>query len=331
MAIPDSEMKALFTLLPTLRQEDLDFSPGSLNTVEACLLSNVESYAILLEEKHGTAYRALIKYVGETFRQALGGKWTRSIDEPWGPSPIQEYPTIKGYPGEQVTFHFDTMLTAALSRGTGVSISTLLERNLESAAEYKAKVAKTPVRFSADQLDKLRFDSRRAFKSWLKKVPSEVRSLRDRVVVHSIGPALDRSAASLSILENWIIEWYYGSSELLAFGEVWTAKRLAAYVGATMIFHCPSLAWSMRLRGVPKETRGLPVLTAAAKPDVCMCPLLLVLDCADSRTGKVLATALGHATSVLGDQLVPDANNQVERRGQARARAYRLSGRQSSE
>jgi hypothetical protein len=264
------------------------------------LLSSVESYAILLEERNAAAFQALIKYVGETFRRALGGKWTRSIDEPWGSCPVQKYPTIKGYPGEQVIFHFDTMLTAALSRGTGVFISTLLESNLESAAEYKEKVSKPPVRFSPDQLDKLRLDSQRAFKSWIKKVPSLVRSLRNQRVVHSIGPALDRSAASLSILESWIVEWYYGSSELLAIGEVWTAERLAAYVGSTMSYLCSSLAWSMRMRGVAKEIRGLPILTAAGKPDVRICPLLLVLECADSRTGNVFARALEDATILVG-------------------------------
>ena len=134
----------------------------------------------------------------------------------------------------------------------------------------------------------------------------------------------------MSTLENWVLEWYYGSSELLTSGDRWTARRLASYVGATMIHLLgSSLTWSIRLAASAKAVRGLPVLAAAGKPEVRICPLLLVLGCADSRTGKVLATALAHATSVLGDKHV--RRNDIEPKGASAVHAKREIAEQGDE
>src|SRR5262245_19216573 len=118
----------------------------------------------------------------------------RPIEETWGVCRTGKYPTVKGYTGEQLSppLHFDTMFTAAISRETGVFISHLLEVRLEVAVEYKEKVAKPPVRFSDEQLDKMRFDAKGEFKSWLGDVDSQIHSLITERVVNSIGPALDR-------------------------------------------------------------------------------------------------------------------------------------------
>lgn len=79
----DDAIERLLALLPSdqMRQK-LDFSPPSLDTLEAWILERYSSTEAMLEQSETTIVDGLARYIGETYRMALGGHWDINLDDP---------------------------------------------------------------------------------------------------------------------------------------------------------------------------------------------------------------------------------------------------------
>ncbi len=72
-------------------REKLDYSPKSLEIVGEWLLSRYETYEITQSETDTALLFGAVCYVGETYRESLGGYWAIWPDEPeLGHSDIDE-------------------------------------------------------------------------------------------------------------------------------------------------------------------------------------------------------------------------------------------------
>lgn len=102
----------------------LDYSIASLNALENLILQSFDDIEAIKEEKNSAFYDELARYVGETFRKNLGGKWKldyENVDSPYYNLPILDYPT-------PICPH--KLVTACIARKKGTFLSTILTTNL---------------------------------------------------------------------------------------------------------------------------------------------------------------------------------------------------------
>lgn len=68
--------------LPEEIRDKLDYSPQSLDTLESWILETYPSTQALMAEEHKHTLDGMARYIGRTFLQKLGGKWTINLDDP---------------------------------------------------------------------------------------------------------------------------------------------------------------------------------------------------------------------------------------------------------
>src|SRR5262245_30400098 len=67
--------------LPAEVAQGLDFTPVSLDVVENWILTKYASIAQMLSSTEAGTVDGLARYVGETFRKAIGGRWSIRLDD----------------------------------------------------------------------------------------------------------------------------------------------------------------------------------------------------------------------------------------------------------
>src|SRR5215204_607295 len=76
------ELDGFFETLPQQVRDQLDFSPESLDVLEKMILDrypDTESMVTRYELKRVDDYG---RYIGETFRRTIGGRWDINLDDP---------------------------------------------------------------------------------------------------------------------------------------------------------------------------------------------------------------------------------------------------------
>ncbi len=107
------------------REEDrerLDFSPESLDLVEAWILKTYTDMDAMLRPTESHRVNRVACYVGETFRKTLGGKWDIRLDDP--SFAFHAMPLVTGANDPECPL---TLVTAAADRRTGNYLRTVLQ------------------------------------------------------------------------------------------------------------------------------------------------------------------------------------------------------------
>ena len=76
----DDRLGDLVNALPADVSAKMDYSADSLSLLEGWLLENYRSSDDILQEPHKRTLDMLARYVGETFRKALGGIWSIDLE-----------------------------------------------------------------------------------------------------------------------------------------------------------------------------------------------------------------------------------------------------------
>ncbi len=103
----------------------LDYSPTSLDAVEAWILERYPSTESLLAPSESRWLDSLARYVGETFRRQLGGRWHLRLDEP--DYAFYGLPELTGLAAPSTSECPHTLVTAAADRRRGTYLRTVLE------------------------------------------------------------------------------------------------------------------------------------------------------------------------------------------------------------
>jgi hypothetical protein len=82
LADMDDALDRFIGTLPPEIGERLDFSPRSLDILEAWVLQRYAKTAEMLPASESCVVDGLARYIGETFRKALGGRWEVRLDDP---------------------------------------------------------------------------------------------------------------------------------------------------------------------------------------------------------------------------------------------------------
>lgn len=78
----DEELDAFFSSLPANIIKKLDYSLDSLLELEALILKKFDSINSIMATENKLELDRLARYVGESIRKSVGGKWDIELDDP---------------------------------------------------------------------------------------------------------------------------------------------------------------------------------------------------------------------------------------------------------
>lgn len=128
----DDAIDRFLETLPEDLSERLDFSPEALDVLEAWLLERYPSVDAALAETEKETLDGAARYVGETFRRALGGRWDIELDDPNDVN--YRLPVLTGFQGEYSKQSPVTLVTAAVDRRSGNYLRAVLANIKRRAA-----------------------------------------------------------------------------------------------------------------------------------------------------------------------------------------------------
>jgi hypothetical protein len=102
----------------------LDFSRESLATLEQWLLARYPDSKAILSTGEEDYLDAAARYIGETFRHHVGGKWNITFDNPTNIS--NGIPEVTDFPHGWPPICPLRLVTATLGRRTGTYLQTIL-------------------------------------------------------------------------------------------------------------------------------------------------------------------------------------------------------------
>jgi hypothetical protein len=109
----------------------LDMSPASLDALEGWLLKRYPSSDDILRPGEEDYLDAAARYVGETFRRHLGGRWEIRLDDPQNVH--YGLPRLNGLRDNGPPFSPQLEVTTSLARRTGSYLTTRLSKRREKA------------------------------------------------------------------------------------------------------------------------------------------------------------------------------------------------------
>jgi hypothetical protein len=120
----DDALERFLDALPGEVSERLDYSPASLDVLEGWILDRYQSTDHMLPSSEATTVDGVARYIGETFRKAIGGRWSIRLDDP-------EYvfcglPEIIGYSDKPTSLCPCSLATASADRRSGKYLSGVL-------------------------------------------------------------------------------------------------------------------------------------------------------------------------------------------------------------
>lgn len=125
LILMDRNLEEFLMAVPSEMRSELDFSPMSLDKVEAWLIEQYPTKEALLEESQLHIFDCVMCYVGETFRKNLRGIWNVNLDNPnfrYGRLPI-----IEGFDKRGSILCPPLLILAAIEMRVGSYLSTGLQ------------------------------------------------------------------------------------------------------------------------------------------------------------------------------------------------------------
>jgi hypothetical protein len=124
------------------------------------------------------------------------------------------------------------------------------------------------------------------FSDWLDYMPDFIEDFR--LMMKGTGGRFDFSPESLSIVEEWILDRYSSTDEMLPTSESPVVNLLACYIGESMLRQRGG-KWDIQLNP-GYAFFGVPVVVLP-NGDV-ECPLTLATTAADRRTGDIIRSVV---------------------------------------
>ena len=131
---------------------------------------------------------------------------------------------------------------------------------------------------------------REYFEEWLAVMQTELDRFLD-VLPESVARALDESAASLDVLEAWLLERYPSTEALIEGSEAEILDGAARYVGETFLGQLGG-RWSISAEDPQDVNYKLPIITGFKGEFSRLSPVTMVTAAADRRSGTYLSTIL---------------------------------------
>jgi hypothetical protein len=124
----DDALERFLARLPPKTRQKLDFSPSSLDILEAWILDAYPDIATMLKHDQADIVGGAARYIGETFRRTIGGYWDIRLDDP--KMAFSGLPILTGSKERPTPVCPITLVTASADRRTGNYIRTVLEAKM---------------------------------------------------------------------------------------------------------------------------------------------------------------------------------------------------------
>lgn len=124
LADMDSALERFLNGLPREITERLDRSPESLDVLEAWILERYPSTQAMLAPTESRVVDGLARYIGETFRKAIGGRWEIRLDDP--KYVFHGVPQLTGFSETPTPVSPISLATATADRRTGRFLGSVL-------------------------------------------------------------------------------------------------------------------------------------------------------------------------------------------------------------
>ena len=108
---------------PTRSQ--LDFSPASLDRLEGWVLERYSSPEDLMKPEAKPVLDGVARYIGETYRKQIGGRWQIRLDDP--KYAFFGLPELTGFSERPTPICPHSLATAMTDRRSGTYLRTILE------------------------------------------------------------------------------------------------------------------------------------------------------------------------------------------------------------
>ncbi len=128
LAHMDDALEAFLEALPEQVRQRCDYSVEGLDVLEGLVLSRYANIEEIKSPSEAEFVDGVTRYLGETYRRSLGGKW---LIEYHNPKEINYGLPVLELPGWATRFCPARFVTVARDRGTGVFWSTILRNSLE--------------------------------------------------------------------------------------------------------------------------------------------------------------------------------------------------------
>lgn len=122
----------------------LDFSPGSLDVLEAWILNKYASTQEMLPPSESRLVDGLARYIGETFRKAVGGHWEMRLDDP--KYVFHGIPQLTGFWEKPTPVCPLPLATASANRRTGRYLGGVLAVYLRDKQRKASRTCQGPQR-----------------------------------------------------------------------------------------------------------------------------------------------------------------------------------------
>ena len=114
-------------------RSQLDLSPKSLDALEAWALERYRSPDELMKPEAKQVLDGVARYVGETYRKQLGGRWQIRLDDP--KYAFFGLPELTGFSEKPTPISPHSLATAMADRRSGTYLRTILENTKKRLAK----------------------------------------------------------------------------------------------------------------------------------------------------------------------------------------------------
>jgi hypothetical protein len=132
----DDALERFLDALPGEVSARLDYSPASLDVLEKWILDRYESTNQMLPASEATTVDGLARYIGETFRKAIGGRWGIRLDDP--KYVFCGLPEIIGYSEKPTSLCPISLATASADRRSSKYLSGILASYIRDVERQRA-------------------------------------------------------------------------------------------------------------------------------------------------------------------------------------------------
>jgi hypothetical protein len=124
----DDYIHAFLAWLPPETRRSLDFSPESLDALEAWILKRYPDTKAMLIPEEAFVLNGLAGYIGETIRRNIGGRWSIQLEDP--KAVYYGMPVIVDAPGQFTPKSPAALATTAADRRTGSFLRSFATKTL---------------------------------------------------------------------------------------------------------------------------------------------------------------------------------------------------------
>jgi hypothetical protein len=125
LAEMDDALDRFIESLPAEIRMDMNFSENSLDAVEAWILRTFSGTEEMLSPSAKDSLDGAARYIGETFRNVLGGKWKIRLDD--SSYAFHGLPQLTEFSPSSTPIAPHSLATASADRRTGQYLRTVLQ------------------------------------------------------------------------------------------------------------------------------------------------------------------------------------------------------------